>query len=194
VFSVFTSRIVATDFNTVIIPIPLNSTLQISKYLFTGWLKSRLNSSPSLLGHLWMPSQETPSIIISQLAWDPRYIASHQPQQKTPLSNNSSIVIEACLLHHCIETAVLLLCACSFHRNLFTEPLPSKEPFCLSGIMSQYISVPKRYCFHTLTSQCKLRWTLQHKDRRCYNMVSGQGCHTPQGMMIDECEQWWNDD
>jgi hypothetical protein len=55
---------------------------------------------------------------ISQLAWDPRYIAWGRPQQKTLFPNNSSIVIEVCLPFHCIETAVLLLLhACSFPQE-----------------------------------------------------------------------------
>jgi hypothetical protein len=46
------------------------------------------------------------------------HLALGQTQQKTPFPNNSSIVIEVCLCHHCIETAVLLLLyACSFLRE-----------------------------------------------------------------------------
>jgi hypothetical protein len=40
---------------------------------------SRTLETQSLLSHLQLPSQETPSIII-QLAWDPRYIASEWTQ------------------------------------------------------------------------------------------------------------------
>jgi hypothetical protein len=56
----------------------------------------------------------------SQLALDPRYIASGRPQQKTPFPNNSSVFIEVCLLRRCIETAVLLLFEC--FRNRATVP------------------------------------------------------------------------
>jgi hypothetical protein len=63
------------------------------------------------------PHLHTASTFSSQLFWDPHYVASGQTQQKTPFHSNSSIVTEVCLLRRCIETAVLLLCACSFPRE-----------------------------------------------------------------------------
>jgi hypothetical protein len=53
---------------------------------------------------------------IIQLALN-THIASGRIQQKTSLPNNSSIVIEVCLPCRCIETAVLLLRACSFPQE-----------------------------------------------------------------------------
>jgi hypothetical protein len=71
----------------------------------------------SLLHHLRLPFQETPSVLI-QPALHPRYIASGRPQQKSRFPNSPSIVIEVCLPRSCIETAVLLLLrACSFPRG-----------------------------------------------------------------------------
>jgi hypothetical protein len=50
--------------------------------------------------------------------WDPRYIASGRPQQKSQFPNNSSIFIGVCLPCRSIETVVLLLLrACSFPRE-----------------------------------------------------------------------------
>jgi hypothetical protein len=55
----------------------------------------------------------------SQLFWDSHYIASGRPQQKIPFPNNSSIIIsvEVFLPRRCIDTAIVLLCACSFLRE-----------------------------------------------------------------------------
>jgi hypothetical protein len=61
----------------------------------------------SLLSHLRLPSQETPSII-SQPDLGPLYIASGRILQNIAFPNNSSIVIELCLHYRCLETAVLL--------------------------------------------------------------------------------------
>jgi hypothetical protein len=72
------------------------------------------NTIPHTMFSLQPPPQETPSIQFS----DPRYIASGRPQKKSPFPNNSSIVIEMCLHHCCIETVVLLLLrVCSFPRE-----------------------------------------------------------------------------
>jgi hypothetical protein len=99
----------------------------------------------SLLNHLRLPSQETPSIFI-QPALDPRYITSGRPPQKTPFPNNSSIIIEARLSRHGIEIVVLLfLCACLFPREsvyrvvayIWTSTLAPL--FRLSGVMSYYL-------------------------------------------------------
>jgi hypothetical protein len=61
-FSVFSSRILATDFNMVIIPVSLQIPhLKPSIHRLT--FKSQLDSLPSLLNHLRSLSQETPSII-----------------------------------------------------------------------------------------------------------------------------------
>jgi hypothetical protein len=55
---------------------------------------------------------------LSQPVFDPRYMVSGQIQQKTPFPNNSFIVIEICLSHCCIETAVLILLrACLFPQE-----------------------------------------------------------------------------
>jgi hypothetical protein len=52
-----------------------------------------------------------------QPALDSSYIASGRIQQKTSFCNNFSIVIEVCLLHCYIETAVLLLREFSFPKE-----------------------------------------------------------------------------
>jgi hypothetical protein len=60
------------------------------------------------------------------LLWHPCYIASGRLQQKTPFPNNSSLVIEVCLIRRCIETAILrLLIGYSLPHDLFIEPLSS---------------------------------------------------------------------
>jgi hypothetical protein len=59
---------------------------------------------------------------------DSRYIATGRIQQKTPFPNISSIAIEVRLSRHCTEMAILILLhACSFPRELFTEKLPSNK-------------------------------------------------------------------
>jgi hypothetical protein len=79
------------------------------------------------LNQLRLPSQETPSILILQI-FDPLYTAYGRIQQKTPFHNNSFFVIEVCLPHCCVETAVLLCCLrVHFRRNLFTKSLPNNE-------------------------------------------------------------------
>jgi hypothetical protein len=112
-FSVFTSHVLATDFNTGTTTVSLNYTLQISQYcstykVFSSQPDCQLSSLPFLLNHLRLPSQATPSILILT-ALDPCYIALGQPKQKTPFPNNSSVVIDVCLPCCFIETVVLLL-------------------------------------------------------------------------------------
>jgi hypothetical protein len=100
VFSVFISRILATDFNTVFILIS-NSTYKVFFHSLIPFL-------PFLINPLRLPSQEIPSILI-QPDLDPRYIALGWIQQKTPFHNNSSSVIHVCWPRPCIETTFLLL-------------------------------------------------------------------------------------
>jgi hypothetical protein len=76
--------------------------------LHSRTFNSQLNSLPSFLNHLQLPSQETPSIL-SQPALEPSNIAPDRPQRETPFPNYSSIVIETCLPRRRLETAVLLL-------------------------------------------------------------------------------------
>jgi hypothetical protein len=76
---------------------------------------------PSLLKYLLLPSQKTLSII-SQLALDRRYIASH------PTGNTFSVIIAQQFLDCCL----LIFC----RGNLFTESLPRNERLlwlCYSG-------------------------------------------------------------
>jgi hypothetical protein len=79
-FSVFTSRIMATD-------------LSQSHCNFNSHMKSSCHSLipflPFLLNHLRLPSPELDPILIPA-AWDPRYIASGRTPRKTP----STIVTE----------------------------------------------------------------------------------------------------
>jgi hypothetical protein len=102
---------------------------------------------PSILVNSGLPSQETPSIL-SLPALDPRYIASERLQKKTPLPNNSSIVIVACLPRRCIETAVLLLLrgalfpresVCRVIAQQWTSTLAPL--FRLSGVTSHYLEL-----------------------------------------------------
>jgi hypothetical protein len=67
----------------------------------------------SLLHHCRLPSQETPSVT-SQLALEPRYIASGRPWKKTPFSNDSSIFIEVRLPHRCIQNGSSSIVTCMF--------------------------------------------------------------------------------
>jgi hypothetical protein len=76
----------------------------------------------------WRYSTPPPHGIDSRDSLNSCYIAWERPQKKTAFPNNSSIVIEVCLPRLCIETAVILLLhACSFTRDLFTESLPNYE-------------------------------------------------------------------
>jgi hypothetical protein len=57
-----------------------------------------------------------------QLDWDLRYIASGRPPKETQFTYYISIVIEVCLLRHCIKTSVLLLLrACLPIRYVATD-------------------------------------------------------------------------
>jgi hypothetical protein len=119
----------------------------------------------SLLSHLRLPSQETPSIP-SQPALDPRYIASGWIQQKTPFFNNSSIVIVVCLPSRCIETAGLLLCACSLPQEPVSESFPSNERLLwlrYSGFQASYHNI--------IITLCKWIWRLDSFDSRNVTMV-----------------------
>jgi hypothetical protein len=77
----------------------------------------------SFLHQLRLQSQDALSIL-TQPSSNPRHIASGRPQQKTPLSNNSSAATEVILPHPCMGTVVLLLLrASSFPR---VNCLPSR--------------------------------------------------------------------
>jgi hypothetical protein len=81
--------------------------------ILAGW---RLGTETTLLHSLLdlrLPSNKTPSIL-SQPALDSRYIVSGRSPPKTVFPKNSSIVIDVSLPRRSIETAVLLLRACSF--------------------------------------------------------------------------------
>jgi hypothetical protein len=79
---------------------------------------------PSILKHLRLSSQDTPSILIPSGLGSSLYSLGADPQ-KTPSPINSPTVIEACLLCRCIETAILrLLFAYSLPRE-FAVSLPS---------------------------------------------------------------------
>jgi hypothetical protein len=104
-FSVFTSRNLATDFNTVIIPVCHCST---HKVFFAQPNSFLAISSQSFNCHLNRLSQ-----FLFQLAWNPRYIASGRIQQKTPfpslqLNNTSTVVClfvaeGTCLPSRCLQ-------------------------------------------------------------------------------------------
>jgi hypothetical protein len=138
------------DFNTGTITVSLNYTRKILRYYSTR--KSSLHSQtfnnsdasipllpssysvrlasrnttgflPFLLNHLRLLSQKTLSV-----DWNPHYIASERSQQKTPFPNNSSIVTEVRLPRRCTKQQFFYCWVpVHFHRNLFTEPLPSNE-------------------------------------------------------------------
>jgi hypothetical protein len=89
-FSVFNSRILATDFNTVIIPVSLNYTLQIShakSSLHRLTYKSQLTRCHffSIIFHCSL--KRLPQLLFPQLAWDLRYKASSRIQQKIPFQS-----------------------------------------------------------------------------------------------------------
>jgi hypothetical protein len=57
-------------------------------------------------------------LTLASAFWEPSYIVSGRPQQKTPFPNNSFFVIEVCLPRRCIESVVfLVLHAFSFPRE-----------------------------------------------------------------------------
>jgi hypothetical protein len=114
-FSVFTSRILATDFSLTVAAAQTKS------------FHSQISFLESLLNHLRLPSQETPSVLLSADLGSSLYGFREAPA-KTPFPNNSFIVIEVCLPRRCVETSVfLLLRACSFRANLFPESMPRNE-------------------------------------------------------------------
>jgi hypothetical protein len=72
-----------------------------------------LASEPTLLNHLQLPTQETPSIILSAVLGLSLYSLGAKPQ-KTPFPSLSQQYLDCCLLIH-------------FHGNIFTESLSSNE-------------------------------------------------------------------
>jgi hypothetical protein len=83
-FSVFSSRILATDFNTVIIAVSLNYTLEIPHVKSS---RHKLSFKSQLLHcHLFSIifdcPLKRPLQLLFQLAWDPHYIVSGRIQQK----------------------------------------------------------------------------------------------------------------
>jgi hypothetical protein len=111
-FSVFTSRILATNFNTVIIPVSLQIP-HLKPPLHRLTFKSQLHSLPFLFNPFRLLSQETPSIIT------PAGLVSLYSLRADPTENAVSVVIaqkylDCCLLFHC-------------GGDLFTESLPSNK-------------------------------------------------------------------
>jgi hypothetical protein len=110
-------------------------------HILGGW---RLETLLTLSCHLfWIIS---PTAISRDCLSSSGYIALGRPQQKTSFPNHSSIVIEACLPRHCIETVVILLHACSFPREPVYRAVAYQRKsilaplFGLSGATSQYNS------------------------------------------------------
>jgi hypothetical protein len=92
-FSIFTRRILATDFNTVIIPFSLNHTLQISlHYSAHKVFSSQLNFFLAISSQLSSTAVSKDFFNSISAGLDPRYRASGRPQQKTPFPNNLNIV------------------------------------------------------------------------------------------------------
>jgi hypothetical protein len=117
---------------------------------------------PSLLNHLRLPSQETPSILIPS-ALDPRYITSGRIQQKTPFPslwpNNTSIVAYVfvaagtCLTSRCLAINVYSGSAIpAFMRNVTILFSPSTPRY------------TERYVY--ITSPWPASWTADHSYSR----------------------------
>jgi hypothetical protein len=98
VFSVFTSRILATDFNTVLIP-----HVKFSRHRLT--FKSQLNSLPSLLNHLHCRLKRLPQLLF-QLAWDPRYMSRSGSNRKRRFHRYSSTILLLALPSCCLAMNV----------------------------------------------------------------------------------------
>jgi hypothetical protein len=149
--SVLTSRILATNFNRLVIPA---SHMKSSLYSPIPFLLYPLNrhwlQSPNFLNFmLQLPTPELNSILILA-AWDHLYITSCGP-------NRNHRFLYCCMLIYCcrdVFTASLLrnargadhrkhrssIVACvRFRGNVFTEPLLSNELLRLSGVISNYI-------------------------------------------------------
>jgi hypothetical protein len=100
-------------------------------------INPQLSSLPSSLNYFRVPSQETPSVL-SQQDWDPRYIASGRPQQKTfpknfytvievftsPLHRNGSSSIVACVF---LSTGTCLPSRCLAMNVYSDSALPTLE-------------------------------------------------------------------
>jgi hypothetical protein len=118
-FSVFTSRILATYFSTVIIPVSLNNSLQIphvksSLHMLT--FKSQLNSLPSLLNHFLLPSQETLSVIIPAGLGSSLCSLGEDTTERIVSVVIAQQYFDCCLRNRC-------------SGNVFTEPLPYNGRF-----------------------------------------------------------------
>jgi hypothetical protein len=115
-FSDFTSCILATDFNIVIIPVSLNYTLQIphiKSSLHMLIFKYQLNLLPSLLSYLRLSFQETPSIIVVSAGLRcSLYSLVVDPTENTVSSITAQQYLDCCLLIRCC-------------RNVSTELLSS---------------------------------------------------------------------
>jgi hypothetical protein len=112
-FSVFTSRILTTYFNPVIIPVTLQIP-HVKSSLHRLTFKSQLNSVSSLLSHLPLPSQETPSVVIPAGLGSSLYSLKSDPTENTVSIFIAQLYLDCCLLISCRE-------------NLFTESLPRNE-------------------------------------------------------------------
>jgi hypothetical protein len=84
--------------------------------LFTGWLSSfNWTISYSQFSHLRLPSQETPSILILLAGLGSSlYSVGVDPTENTISILTAQQYFDCCLCIH-------------YHRNVFTEPLPSNE-------------------------------------------------------------------
>jgi hypothetical protein len=106
-FSVFTSRILATDLNTVIIQSHCNcSTHEV--FFSQPHSRNPTNSLASLLSHLRLPSQETPSIIPSAGLGSSLYSLGTEPIQNTICIFIAQQYLDCCLFSRCLAMKVYL--------------------------------------------------------------------------------------
>jgi hypothetical protein len=94
-FSVFTCRFLATDFNTVIISITVTAAHMKSS------LHSLIPFLPSLLNHLRMPSQETPSILLPAGLGSSFYSVGADPTESTVSTIIDQQYLDCLLLIRC---------------------------------------------------------------------------------------------
>jgi hypothetical protein len=105
-------------------------------------LATQLNSLPSLLNHRRLPSQESPSIIISGGLGSSLYTLGAAPRENT-------------VFYQSLYCSLRIRC----RGNLFTESLSSNEClFWLSGVMSQYKNWWKLSKENEYTKQIKKMW------------------------------------
>jgi hypothetical protein len=141
-FSVFTSRILATDFNIVVIPASHKKSSMQSQIPFLPFLLKHLLLQTQSYSLLQLPTPELDSELILA-AWDPRYIASGRTHRKYHF-------LYCCVLIHCcrdVFTAQLR----SSERGADPERTPLATPFLMFSDVTAYVSSSSAECVRAIT-------------------------------------------